>query len=56
LQRTQNHNTVKRLPIFVAHLKIKRFSHLLSADTKEERIEWCNKFNAALLLSNAMGW
>ncbi|KAJ8973922.1 hypothetical protein NQ317_001128 [Molorchus minor] len=22
--------------------------HLLSADTKEERIEWCNKFNAAL--------
>ncbi|XP_044264365.1 anillin isoform X2 [Tribolium madens] len=22
--------------------------HLLSADTKEERIEWCNKFNSAL--------
>ncbi|RZB39041.1 actin-binding protein anillin, partial [Asbolus verrucosus] len=22
--------------------------HILSADTKEERIEWCNKFNAAI--------
>nr|XP_008200136.1 PREDICTED: actin-binding protein anillin isoform X2 [Tribolium castaneum] len=26
--------------------------HLLSADTKEERIEWCNKFNSALATIN----
>jgi actin-binding protein anillin len=30
--------------------------HLLSADTKEERIEWCNKFNAALSALQRMGW
>lgn len=29
--------------------------HLLSADTKEERIEWCTKFNAALIALRMWG-
>lgn len=31
------------------------FRHLLSADTKEERVEWCHQLNKALTVIRAWG-
>lgn len=31
------------------------FRHLLSADTKDERIEWCEMFNKALIALKMWG-
>lgn len=39
--------------ILVLEGETARIRHLLSADTKEERIEWCNRLNRALALIRA---